>query len=148
VSVGTATARAVLHDVDAAREQGLKGRVIAIGPSDGSVAWETANCDGSTHLAAWMVELTGAKGPLIVTIRHGSSPAKLVSLGSAKVGTDGGFTKFATITGSREYFQVSAHLPPKDLGASGCQASFAGVPCVGATMGAGRTISGTMRVRR
>ena len=87
-------------------------------------------------------------GPLIVTIRHGSSPAKLVSLGSAKVGTDGGFTKFATITGSREYFQVSAHLPAKDLGAGGCQASFAGVPCVDATAGAGRTISGTMRVRR
>jgi hypothetical protein len=277
-SVGTATAQAVLHDVDPAHTQGLRGTVIAIGPGDGSVAWEAANCDGNTHLAAWMVQLTGSKGvslsfpvfvdgpsafgpyvlnacfrpadlpsgtanraafgaavdsftlsltpfqrptaagdyrwrslwtpfaagtgtlntagnveaqsivtipegqiviygkktagkikgrsvirleisgrvlvagepvgPLLVTIRHGSSPAKLISLGTVKVGTDGGYTKFATLTGRRQYFQASAHLPAKDLGASGCQASFQGVPCVDATTGAGRTISGTMLVKR
>jgi hypothetical protein len=252
--------------------------VIAIGPSDGSVAWEAANCDGNTHLAAWMVQLTGAKGvslsfpvfvdgpsafgpyvltacfrpadlpsgtanrsafgavvdsftlsltpfqrpttdgdyrwrslwtpftagtgtldttrnveaqsvvtlpagqiviygkkttgkvkgksvirveisgqvlvggepvgPVLVTIRHGSSPARLVSLGTAKAGSDGGYTKFATLVGPRQYFQASANVPAKDLGSSGCQASFPGVPCVDATTGAGRTISGTMLVRR
>jgi hypothetical protein len=278
MSVGTATAQAVLRDVDPAHDQGLRGTVIAIGPGDGSVAWEAANCDGDTHLAAWMVQLTGAKGvslsfpvfvdgpspfgpyvltacfrpadlpagtanrstfgavvdsftlsltpfqrpttagdyrwrslwtpftagtgtldttrnveaqsivtipvgqiviygkksaakvkgksvvrveisgqvlvggepvgPVLVTIRHGSSPAKLVSLGTAKVGSDGGYTKFVTVTGSRQYFQASAHVPAKDLGANGCQASFPGVPCVDATTGAGRAISGTMLVKR
>jgi hypothetical protein len=277
-SVGTATAQTVLHDVDPTHDQGLRGTVIAIGPGDGSVAWEAANCDGNTHLAAWMVQLTGAKGvslsfpvfvdgpsgfgpyvltacfrpadlpagtanrsasgavvdsftlsltpfqrpttagdyrwrslwtpftagtgaldptrnveaqsvvtipvgqiviygkksagklkgkpvvrveisgqllvggepvgPVLVTIRHGSSPAKLVSLGTVKAGSDGGYTKFATIKGPRQYFQASAFLPAKDLGASGCQASFPGVPCVDATTGAGRAISGTMPVRR
>jgi hypothetical protein len=277
-TVGTATARAVLRDVDPASEQGLRGTVIAIGPGDASVAWEAANCDGNTHLAAWMVQLSGAKGvslsfpvfvdgpsafgpyvltacfrpadlpagtagrsalgavvdsftlsltpfqrpttagdyrwrslwtpftagtgmldttrnvesqsivtipngqivifgkkttgkvkggsvvrveisgqvlvggepvgPLLVTIRHGSSPTKLVSLGVAKAGTDGGYTKFAVLKGPRQYYQASALLPAKDLGASGCQASFPGVPCVDATTGAGRTISGTMLVKR
>jgi hypothetical protein len=278
VSVGTASAQAVLHDVDPSHDQGLRGTVIAIGPGDGSVAWEAANCDGNTHLAAWMVQLTGAKGvslsfpvfvdgpsafgpyvlnacfrpadipagsanrsalgavvdsftlsltpfqrpttagdyrwrsvwtpftagtgtldsirnveaqsivtiptgqiviygkkttgkvkgksvvrveisgqvlvggepvgPVIVTIRHGSSRARLRSLGTAKAGSDGGYTKFATITAPRQYFQASAHVPAKDLGASGCQASFPGVPCVDATTGAGRAISGTMLVKR
>jgi hypothetical protein len=277
-TVGTATARAVLHDVDPAHDQGLRGTVIAIGPGDSSVAWEAANCDGSTHLAAWMVQLTGAKGvslsfpvfvdgpspfgpyvlnacfrpadvpagtgnraafgavvdsltltlspfqrptvagdyrwrslwtpftvgtgtldatrnveaqsvvsipdgqiviygkkspgkvkgksvarveisgqvlvggepvgPLIVTIRHGSTPTKLVSLGAARTGSDGGYTKFATVSASRQYFQASAHLPAKDLGASACQSSFPGVPCVDATTGAGRVISGTMLVKK
>jgi hypothetical protein len=277
-SVGTATAQAVLHDVDPAHEQGLRGAVIAIGPGDGSVAWEAANCDGNTHLAAWMVQLIGAKGvslsfpvfvdgpsafgpyvlnacfrpadlpsgtanraafgavvdsftlsltpfqrpttngdyrwrslwtpftagtgtldptrnveaqsvvtipagqiviygkktigkvksrsvvrveisgqvlvagepvgPLLVTIRHGNSRTKLISLGAAKAGPDGGYTKFATFTVPRQYFQVSANVPAKDLGPSGCQASFPGVPCVDATTGAGRTISGTMLVKR
>ena len=64
VSVGTATAQAVLRDVDPAHEQGLKGSIIAIGPSDASVAYEASTCDGNTHLAAWMVQLTGAKGTL------------------------------------------------------------------------------------
>ena len=62
VSVGTATARAVLHDVDAASEQPLKGSVIAIGPTDASVAFEGSSCDPNQHLAAWMVQLSGAKG--------------------------------------------------------------------------------------
>ena len=277
-SVGTATAQAVFHDVDPSHEQGLRGTVIAIGPGDGSVAWEAANCDGNTHLAAWMVQLTGARGvslsfpvfvdgpsafgpyvlnacfrpadlpsgtanrsafgavvdsftlsltpfqrpttagdyrwrslwtpftagagtldvtrnveaqslvtipegqiviygkkttgkvmgksvvrveisgqvlvggepvsPVLVTIRHGSTQAKLISLGTARSGPDGGYTKFAVLTGPRQYYQASAHVPPKDLGASGCQASFPGVPCVDATTGAGRTISGTMLVKR
>jgi hypothetical protein len=252
--------------------------VIAIGPTDGSVAWEAMNCDGNTHLAAWMVQLSSPKGaslsfpvfvdgpssfgpyvlvacfrpadlpagtanrsafgavvdsftlsltpfqrptvagdyrwrslwtpfspgtgtldttrnveaqsivtipdgqiviygkksagklhgktvvrvlisgqvlvggepvgPQLVTIRHGSSPTKLASLGSVKAGTDGGYTKLVTLTRKREYFQASAYLSAKDLGAGGCQASFTGVPCVDATTGAGRAISGTMLVKR
>jgi hypothetical protein len=87
-------------------------------------------------------------GSVTVTIRHGSSPTKLVALGTFKAGADGGYTAFATLTKSRQYFQASAHLPAKDLGASGCQASFSGVPCVDATTGAGRAVSGIMLVKK
>jgi hypothetical protein len=86
-------------------------------------------------------------GPGIVTIRHGSSPTKLVSLGGAKTGTNGGYTKFAVLSGKHEYFQASTFLAPKDLGSSGCQASFPNVPCVDATAGSGRVISGVMLVK-
>src|SRR5262249_60652985 len=51
-------------------------------------------------------------GPGIVTIRHGSTPSKLVSLGGAKTGTNGGYTKLATLTGKTEYFQASTLLAP------------------------------------
>ena len=87
-------------------------------------------------------------GPALVTIRHGSSPTGLVSLGVAHAGTDGGYTKLVTLTRKAEYLQTSAYLPAKNLGAAGCQASFPGVPCVDATQGAGRAISGTMLVKR
>ena len=87
-------------------------------------------------------------GPGLVTVRHGSTPGKLVSLGGAKVGTDGGYTMFATLLGPKEYFQASSSLVAKDLGASGCQASFTSVPCLDATSGGGRTISGTMLISR
>jgi hypothetical protein len=87
-------------------------------------------------------------GPGLVTIRHGATSGKLISLGGAKVGTDGGYTTFATLLGPKEYFQASSLLAAKDLGASGCQASFTGVPCIDATSGGGRTISGTMLVKR
>jgi hypothetical protein len=277
VSVGTATARAVLHDVNASRERPFKGSVIAIGPTDASVAYEASSCDTSQHLAAWMVQLSGKgaslrfpvfvdgsssfgpytlvacfrpadlpagsanrsaygavvdsftlslkpfarptmagdyrwrslwtpftpgtgaldtsrqveaqsvvtipdgqivifgkkstarvsgkpvsrvlitgrvlvggepTGPVLVTIRHGRTPTGLVSLGVAHAGKDGGYTKLVKLTRKAEYFQASSHLPAKNLGAAGCQASFPGVPCVDATQGAGRTISGTMLVKR
>jgi hypothetical protein len=278
VTVGSATARAVLHDVDATTEQALKGSVIAIGPTDGSVAYEGSTCDPNQHLAAWMVQLSGAKGvslsfpvfvdgsssfgpytlvacfrpsdlpagtanraafgavvdsftlsltpfqrpttpgdyrwrslwtpftagtgaldptrnveaqsivtipsgqlvifgkkstarvngkvvvhvlitgrvlvggeavgPELVTIRHGSTATKLVSLGNVHAGTDGGYTKTVTLLTRSQYFQASTHLPVTDLGAAGCQASFPGVACVSATQGAGRAISGTMLVKK
>ena len=278
-SVGSATARVVMHDVDPRTEQALTGSVIAIGPTDASVAYEASSCDTNQHLAAWMVQLSGRKGatpfsfpvfvdsangsgdtyvlvacfrpsdvpagtpnrsangaaidsftlsltpfarpttpgdyrwrslwtpftagngalntagnveaqsvvtipagqavifgkksttkvhgekvvrvlitgqvlvggepvgPVLVTIRHGASPTKLVSLGAVRSGTDSGYTKWVTLLKPVQYFQASAFVPVKDLGAAGCQASF-GVPCVDATAGAGRVISGTMLVKR
>ena len=59
-----------------------------------------------------------------------------------------GYTKTVTLLARSQYFQASTHLPAKDLGATGCQASFPGVPCVSATQGAGRAISGTMLFKR
>ena len=52
------------------------------------------------------------------------------------------------LTGKREYFQASTDLPAMDLGASACQASFANIPCLDVTSGAGRTVSGTMLVKK
>ena len=87
-------------------------------------------------------------GPVLVTIRHGSSATKLDSLGAVHAGTDGGYTKTVRLITRSEYFQTSTLLPAKDLGAAGCQASFPGVACVDATQGAGRAISGTMLVKK
>jgi hypothetical protein len=86
-------------------------------------------------------------GPGVVTIRHGTGRHNLVSLGGVKTGTNGGYTKIVDLAGHREYFQVTTRLPAVDLGASGCQQSFSNVPCVNATAGAGRTVSGTMLVK-
>ena len=281
-SVGKAAANVVMRDVNPNAATTMTGGVSAISPASTSIAYENTNCDGDQHLAAWMVQLKGAKGsslsfpifvdatsganasfgpyvlvacfrpadiaatdpgrsvagsvvdsfslalspffrpttdgdyrwrsvwtpftagtgtlntagaveaqsvvtiptgqivifgkkstlsvhgkkivrvtitgqvlvggepvgPGLVTIRHGATPGKLVSLGGAKVGTDGGYTTFATLLGPKEYFQAGSLLAAKDLGASGCQASFASVPCIDATSGGGRTISGTMLIRR
>ena len=87
-------------------------------------------------------------GPEVVTIRHGATRHRLVSLGGVKTGANGGYTKLIDFAPRREYFQVSARLAAVDLGASGCQQSFPNVPCVDATAGAGRTVSGTMLVKR
>jgi hypothetical protein len=87
-------------------------------------------------------------GPVLVTIRHGSSKTKLVSLGGVKTGSDSGFTKFATLLTKSQYFQASANVLGQDLGAAGCQASFGSVPCVDASVGAGRLVSGMMLVKR
>ena len=86
------------------------------------------------------------RGPGLVTIRHGAVPTKLVSLGGDRTGTNGGYTKLVILTGKREYFQASTNLAAMDLGASACQASFANIPCLDVTSGAGRTVSGTMLV--
>lgn len=283
VSVGKASARVVLRDVDPNNAQVLRGKVTAISPSDSTIAWEGANCDTSPHLAAWMVQVSGSKGsfgfpvyvdatsstagtssfgpyvlvacfrsadladndpnrsvkgaviqsfslaltpfsrpttsgdfrwrslwtpfipgtatlneagnveaqsvlviptgqivifgkkstgklkgnqvvrvqitgqvlvksepvgPLFVTIRHGTSKTSLVSLGGVKTRADGGYTKYALLTKKAQYFQAEANVPPKDLGAAGCQASFTSTPCIDATSGAGHVISGFMLVKR
>ena len=78
-------------------------------------------------------------GPVLVTIRHGISPSKLVSLGTVEDRQRTAGTRSSSRCSTKtEYFQASAHVPAKDLGASGCQASFPGVPCVDATAGAGQ----------
>jgi hypothetical protein len=280
-SVGTASARVVMRDLDPNTEQLLTGSVTAISPTDPAIAFEGSTCDTSQHLAAWSVQLKGKKGsfsfpiyvdattgagtsfgpyvlvacfrsadlaasdpnrsaggdlidsfnldlkpferpatagdyrwrslwtpfvvntgtlnnagnvevqslviipggqvviygkkstgvvngkpavrveltgqvlvggeppgPVLVTIRHGTTKTHLVSLGSVKTGADGGYTKFATLTKPRQYFQASANVPAKDLGSGGCTASFVSTPCLDATSGAGHVVSGVMFVRR
>jgi hypothetical protein len=112
----------------------------------------TAKIEGKT---VERVQITGQVlvqsepvGPLRVTIRHGSQKTGLVSLGGVPAGKDGGYTKFAVLTKARQYYQASANVPAKDLGTGGCQASFVSTPCLDATSGAGRVVSGLMLVRR
>jgi hypothetical protein len=275
--VGLASANVVMRDVNPNTEQSWGGTVVAVPITDPDAAFESSNCDGNQHLAAWMVHLRGPRGtfsfpvfvdgassfgpyvlvacfrppdvpasdpnrspngtvvdsftlllkpffrptadgsylwrslwtpfhagtetldttaqveaqssvvipagqivifgktsttkvggksvvqvtlsgqvlvdsepvgPVRVTIRHGVTPAALVALGSVITGTDGGYTKVVTMLAKKQYYQASAELRAQDLGATGCQASFPNVPCIDATAGAGRVVSGAMLVER
>jgi hypothetical protein len=86
-------------------------------------------------------------GPVVVTVRHGAGKDHLVSLGAVHTGGDGGYTIFARLAKGPQYYQAAAYVPPKDLGPSGCEASFPNTPCLSATSGAGRVVSGLMLVR-
>ena len=61
-SVGTATAKVRVQDVSPNTEQSWLGTVVAISPTDPTVAYEGVSCDPNQHLAAWMVHLNGSKG--------------------------------------------------------------------------------------
>ena len=87
-------------------------------------------------------------GPVQVAIRHGSTKTSLVSLGGVTTGADGGFLKTVTLVDKRQYYEASSNVPGKDLGSAGCTASFGSTPCIDATSGAGRTVSGIMLIRR
>jgi hypothetical protein len=77
---------------------------------------------------------------ILVRIRHGGNVAKLVALGRVRTGGDGRYITVVALE-RKQYFQASADVPARDLGASGCQASVATVPCLDATIGAGHVAS-------
>jgi hypothetical protein len=79
-----------------------------------------------------------------VAIHHGLSPAKLVSLGTAKTNAAGVFTKTVRIKGA-SYFQAGATAAKQNLGVGGCTASF-GLPCLDATIGGTAVVSKTIHV--
>jgi hypothetical protein len=54
-SLGTVSGQALVKDIDPGTEHGFTGDVIAISPTDPTVAYENASCDNSTHAAAWLV---------------------------------------------------------------------------------------------
>ena len=77
-SVGKATAKVVMRDVDPNSEATMIGGVSAISLTSTSIAYENTSCDGDQHLAAWMVQLKGAKGstlsfPIFVDATSGAS---------------------------------------------------------------------------
>jgi hypothetical protein len=278
--VGTAAATVVIGAGDQAAGQSRQGLVVAISPTDPAVAYESASCDPSQHLAAWMVHLNGSGstfsfpifvdassgagssfGPyvlvaclrppdvaptdpnrspngtaivsftlaltpfvspptpggylwrslwtpfaagtgvlddaatveaqstaeipagelvisgtrwtikvrgeavvlvavsgqvlfdgqpqasVLVRIRHGATASKLVGLGRVRTGSDGRYVEVAPVLRT-QYLQAAADLPAKDLGASGCQASFATIDCLDATSGAAHLVSATIVVKR
>ena len=82
-------------------------------------------------------------GAVVVRLRRGPTPTKLVGLGRVTTGADGVYLDVAALLRT-QYFQAIAYLPAKDLGAAGCQASFPDIPCLDATTGAGRVASATV----
>ena len=77
-SVGKATAEVVRRDIDPAAEVKMTGAVSAISPASASIGYENASCDGDQHLAAWIVQLKGAKGstlsfPIFIDAPSGTS---------------------------------------------------------------------------
>ncbi len=84
-------------------------------------------------------------GSVVVRLRRGHAPAKLVGLGRVRTGGDGVYLDVVALPRT-QYFQAVAYVPAKDLGAAGCQASFADIPCLDATTGAGHVASGTVIV--
>jgi hypothetical protein len=82
-------------------------------------------------------------GSVVVRLRRGHTPTKLVGLARVRTGGDGVYLDVVALPRT-QYFQAIAYLPAKDLGAAGCQASFADIPCVDATTGAGRVASATV----
>jgi hypothetical protein len=79
-TVGKVSAHALSRDIDPTQETNWSGTITAIGLTDPAVAWENANCDGSPHAAAWMVQLTGSSSgsasfPIFVNRTTGSETA-------------------------------------------------------------------------
>ena len=84
-------------------------------------------------------------GSVVVRLRRGHTPTKLVGLARVRTGGDGVYLDVVALPRT-QYFQAIAYLPAKDLGAAGCQASFADIPCLDATTGAGHVASATVSV--
>jgi hypothetical protein len=82
-------------------------------------------------------------GSVVVRLRRGHTPTKLVGLGRVTTGGDGVYLDVVALLRT-SYFQAIASIPAKDLGAAGCQASFPDIPCLDATTGAGRVASATV----
>jgi hypothetical protein len=84
----------------------------------------------------------------IVAIRHGSTKAQSLALGSVTTSPLGTFLKKVLLT-QTAYFELGTTIGEQDLGAAGCTASFGtAVACVDATDGASRVVSGSMYVTK
>jgi hypothetical protein len=67
-TVGTVSGRTLARDVDPTQEQSVTGKIVAVGLTDPRLAWENANCDTTTHAAAWMMQLDTMAGQVNVPI--------------------------------------------------------------------------------
>lgn len=84
---------------------------------------------------------------VLVRVRHGPLPSKLVALGRVRTGSDGVYLQVAVLQAT-QYVQASADLPANDLGSTGCQPSFANIACLDATTSAGRLATPITLVKR
>ena len=83
---------------------------------------------------------------VLVRLRHGADPTKLVALGRVTTGSDGVYLDVVPLSRT-QYFQAIADVPATDLGAAGCQASFADIPCIDATNAGVHLMSDPMLVK-
>lgn len=81
---------------------------------------------------------------ITIRVKHGASPAKLVTAGGAKTNGAGLWSLRPRLT-KTQYFQAGATIGSSDLGSGGCKASF-GVPCLDATVGGTSYLSRLLRV--
>ena len=81
-----------------------------------------------------------------VSILAGSTAAKLKQVARVTTRANGSFS-FATKLKAATFFQAKATLPDRDLGATGCTATFAtlGIQCISATVAGGELASATVK---
>ena len=84
-------------------------------------------------------------GSVVVRLRRGHTATKLVGLARVRTGGDGVYLDVVALPRT-QYFQAIVYLPAKDLGAAGCQATFADTPCLDATSGGGQVASAVVSV--
>jgi len=81
-----------------------------------------------------------------VAILAGPSAAKLKQVARVTTRANGSFS-YATKLKAATFFQAKATLPDRDLGATGCTATFAtlGIQCISATVAGGDLVSATVK---
>ena len=80
-----------------------------------------------------------------VTITTGPTKTKRARLATVPTNANGVFRK-TSIVKSPQWFQSSTTLAAQSLGAAGCTATFAPVPCISASVGSYRLVSGWAKV--
>jgi hypothetical protein len=83
--VGSVSGQALVKDIDPAAEHGYSGDVVAISPSDPAVAYENANCDNTSHAAAWMMRTRTDEATMNVPIFVDKTAASETQFGAYKL---------------------------------------------------------------
>jgi hypothetical protein len=83
--VGSVSGQALVKDIDPAAEKSYTGDVVAISPTDPAVAYENANCDNTTHAAAWMMRTRTDEATMNVPIFVDKTAASETQFGAYKL---------------------------------------------------------------
>jgi len=83
--VGSVSGQALVKDIDPAAEHGYTGDVVAISPTDPAVAYENANCDNTSHAAAWMMRTRTDEATMNVPIFVDKTSASEAQFGAYKL---------------------------------------------------------------
>jgi len=83
--VGSVSGQALVKDIDPAAEHGYTGDVVAISPTDPAVAYENANCDNTSHAAAWMMRTRTDEATMNVPIFVDRTSASEAQFGTFKL---------------------------------------------------------------
>jgi hypothetical protein len=83
--VGSVSGQALVKDIDLAAEKSYTGDVVAISPTDQAVAYENANCDNTSHAAAWMMRTRTDEATVNVPIFVDKTSASEAQFGAYKL---------------------------------------------------------------